>query len=207
MIHLKDGTRLVGVRAKRSGFPEHVYDDGEGGIYVFGYEYGPSMFIRAPSFETAWEIAIDESTPIDQSEVPEAYGFENQEALDAAVACAKDGDYPELVEGYELQSNSTGTGIVDVGHYAWLEELDERRHLRADWLDRGSGGYRLLVQRDDIDCEPVELVLRSVSYTLTVRGITKTFRSYDLIDDVGARLRKLERALGACDVTVSWARD
>ena len=33
-------------------------------------------------------------------------------------------DYPELVEGYEMQSNCTGTGIVDMGHYAWMNKAD-----------------------------------------------------------------------------------
>lgn len=33
-------------------------------------------------------------------------------------------DWPELIEGYENQSNASGTGIVDVGHYAWMREAD-----------------------------------------------------------------------------------
>ena len=32
-------------------------------------------------------------------------------------------DYPKLIEGYELQPNSSGTGIVDVGHYTYMIEL------------------------------------------------------------------------------------
>ena len=36
----------------------------------------------------------------------------------------EDGEYPELVEGYEHQDNASGTGIVDVGHYAWMNEAD-----------------------------------------------------------------------------------
>lgn len=41
-----------------------------------------------------------------------------------AAADAGEGDYPELVEGYEMQSNASGTGIVDVGHHAWMNEVD-----------------------------------------------------------------------------------
>jgi hypothetical protein len=37
-------------------------------------------------------------------------------------------DYPYVIEGYEQQSNSSGTGIVDVGHYVWAAEL--KKH---DW--------------------------------------------------------------------------
>jgi hypothetical protein len=33
-------------------------------------------------------------------------------------------EHPDLIEGYEYQSNSTGTGIVDMGHYAWMNEAD-----------------------------------------------------------------------------------
>lgn len=32
-------------------------------------------------------------------------------------------DYPELIEGYEMQDNSSETGIVDVG-YSWMREDD-----------------------------------------------------------------------------------
>jgi hypothetical protein len=31
---------------------------------------------------------------------------------------------PELIEGYEYQDNASGTGIVDVGHYSWMNEID-----------------------------------------------------------------------------------
>ena len=33
-------------------------------------------------------------------------------------------DTLNLIEGYEYQSNATGTGIVNVGHYAWMNEID-----------------------------------------------------------------------------------
>jgi hypothetical protein len=31
-------------------------------------------------------------------------------------------DYPELIEGYEMQSNFSGTGIVYVGDHSWVHE-------------------------------------------------------------------------------------
>ena len=40
------------------------------------------------------------------------------------AAQAEERDYPELIEGYEMQSNCSGTGIVDVGHYSWMNEAD-----------------------------------------------------------------------------------
>lgn len=35
----------------------------------------------------------------------------------------EDGTWPDLQEGYEYQSNSSGTGIVNTGHYEQLFEL------------------------------------------------------------------------------------
>lgn len=58
-----------------------------------------------------------------------------RKALDAAVEQAKtSGNYPDLVEGYEMQSNCTGTGIVSLGHYAWMHEaeLDELEIVRKE---------------------------------------------------------------------------
>jgi hypothetical protein len=201
MISLKDGTSLVGAREIKSygsGFPIDVYDDSEGPIWLFGHEYGVTLVIRARSFETAWEIAIDEASTIDASEVAEAYGFDSQDELDAAVAKAEaeGDDWPELVEGYEMQSNCSGTGIVDVGHYAWLREMD-----RDD-----KATLRLVIRDDDTASEFVKFALRSYSYTMTVRGRSKSYPSYGLLSDVGARLRKLERAIGACNVETTWER-
>lgn len=41
-----------------------------------------------------------------------------------AVEILKSREDWELVEGYEYQSNFKGTGIVNVGHYAWMNEAD-----------------------------------------------------------------------------------
>jgi hypothetical protein len=46
------------------------------------------------------------------------------QAWDEAARAGERDDYPELIEGYEYQSNASGTGIVDVGHYAWMNEAD-----------------------------------------------------------------------------------
>ncbi len=32
--------------------------------------------------------------------------------------------YPDLIEGYENQDNASGTGVVSMGHYAWMKEAD-----------------------------------------------------------------------------------
>jgi len=45
-------------------------------------------------------------------------------------------DYPELIEGYEMQDNCSGTGIVNVGHYSWMNEADLSQ---VDVSRKGSG--------------------------------------------------------------------
>ena len=121
-ITLKDDTSLIA--CTREGiintYTLVTYDDGFGPLWIYGHEYGPTIIVRAMSFEAAYEIAIDESLTIAPSEVPEAYGFDTQEELSAVVEA---GEYPDLLEGYQYQSNATGTGIVEVGHYEWCEEL------------------------------------------------------------------------------------
>ena len=60
-------------------------------------------------------------------------------------AAAREGknDYPELIEGYEMQSNCSGTGIVDMSYYAWMREVDPsdiviaRRPVAAKKEDAG----------------------------------------------------------------------
>lgn len=137
-----------------AAYPVQIYDDMDGPLWIFGHEHGPTLIIRASSFETAWEIAIDESPTIDPSEVPEAYGsFEylrewcpelwpeyfqvyrkegegksmGPQAVADIIFHRRADEFvdnpPDLLEGYEYQSNSSGTGIVNVGHYAWLREL------------------------------------------------------------------------------------
>lgn len=104
------------------GRPVRTYDDGFGSLFVYGAEFGPSIVIRAMSWEDAYEIAIDESPAIPYSEVPEAYGFDNKEEFSAAI---QDGHDLELTEGYQFQSNSTGTGIVFSGYYDWLTPIED----------------------------------------------------------------------------------
>lgn len=45
-----------------------------------------------------------------------------EEALTHAVEYIEENEL-ELIEGYEYQSNFTGTGIVNVGHYQWMREI------------------------------------------------------------------------------------
>jgi hypothetical protein len=129
----KDETTLIGCTLD-TGFSIReltVSDDCWGPLWIYGQEFGPTMVVRASTFETAYEIAIDESKTIAPADVPEAYGFDTQDKLAAA---ADQGEWPELIEGYRHQANCTGTGIVATGHYEWCEELTretlERFNLR-----------------------------------------------------------------------------
>lgn len=120
--------------------------------FVLGHEYGPTMLVRAQNESSAYEIWVDESATIDAGDVHEAYGAFDK-LLDAMESRGHEDDcalrefcgrwdewYFEmstsagnladvwdswpLLEGYEYQSNSSGTGIVDVGHYAWMKPLE-----------------------------------------------------------------------------------
>jgi hypothetical protein len=198
-MELKRNTRLIGARSTETNFPLAVYDDGDGPLWLFGHEYGASLLIRARSYETAWEIAVDEAKPIDEAEVPEAYGFDGPNAaleLRHAVerADAGAGEYPELVEGYEHQANATGTGIVNLGHYTWLREFGPDD--RAD--------YRLVIRSDD--CPLVDVVFEAESYgfAYTVEHETHRARSFSVLRDIGAVLRGLEQQYHGVNATVRW---
>lgn len=120
--------------------------------FVCGHEYGPTFLVRADSEYSAYNIWRDESPTISADDVHEAYGafdkllehmvnlgHENNRALRNFCTrwdrvffevSTRDANYTgawdnwELLEGYEYQSNSSGTGIVDVGHYEWLRPLE-----------------------------------------------------------------------------------
>lgn len=46
------------------------------------------------------------------------------EAMFAAYTKENQDEYPDLVEGYQQQSNSTGTGVVSLGHYVGFHKAD-----------------------------------------------------------------------------------
>jgi|SRR5579883_690463 len=122
-------------------------------FFLAGFEFGPHVLVHARSFESAWEAWVDEEKPIDEDELIEAYGVvDRQEITDAYIAGHGEappywkreawdawheglklartwwlanykGADLDLIEGYEYQSNFTGTGIVAMGHYAWMKEV------------------------------------------------------------------------------------
>jgi hypothetical protein len=119
-------------------------------FFAIGHEFGASHLVHASDYESAWEVWLDEQDTIPESEVAEAYGLHDEfrveyqktdpapawherEAYDAwkarfdaacLVELRREGAEHELIEGYEYQSNASGTGIVDVGHYSWCNEAD-----------------------------------------------------------------------------------
>ncbi len=126
-ITLKSSTTLRSART-RTGYDLKVYDDCWGTLWLYGHEYGPTMLIRAEGVESAHSIAIDASKTINADEMWEAYGFDNEAAYQERVTQLanpyNDGEYPDLSEGYQYQSNSSGTGIVNVGYYEWYREAE-----------------------------------------------------------------------------------
>ena len=130
-----------------------VCDDSFGNWYVWGREYGPEYLVRAQGESGAIGIVYDELPAINSDDLPDAYnafdklivhlvdkGHENTLQLrrfcsqwsdvffkiathDANATGAWDNW--EIDEAYQYQDNSTGTGIVEVGHYEWIEEIDK----------------------------------------------------------------------------------
>ena len=144
---------LVGALIEDSAQTLRVYDDYWGELHLYGDEHGPSMLIRTSGESSAYEIAIDESPTIDARDVHEAYGFyihrdgswrnpvgpwilhdevtdkkyplfSDERACEYALEIAR-ADERDLQEGYQYQSNSSGTGIVCAGHHEWLSTLKD----------------------------------------------------------------------------------
>ena len=107
------------------------WDDGMGQLWLYQDAGGTLGVVRAQTWEDAYDCVLDEIlTPIPADEVAEAYGFPDQAALDAAIAA---GAEPELVEGYQYQSNATGTGIVPIDlNGELLEPLTVERVRQMD---------------------------------------------------------------------------
>lgn len=127
-MKLKRDTMLV--KAERNGSDLTVLKAGgnDERVYLWYANYcsNPTV-ILADDISDAYEAAVDNETPIEETELWEAYGLDEP------------GDIPEgseLTEGYEYQPNATGTGIVSVDHTCGLQEYD--RH----------SGVKLTVRRD-----------------------------------------------------------
>ena len=66
-------------------------------------------------------------------------------AMHCEKLLAEDEEYPELQEGYQYQSNASGTGIVETGYYEWLQELTPEYLCEAK--------IKLVVRHRDCDCD------------------------------------------------------
>jgi hypothetical protein len=99
-----------------SGHVYKAYDDGQGPWWLYRDASGLMCFIRARSYESAYEVFLDEfAWRISEDDLPEAYGLSKQEfeQFNDRLGCCP-GEYPDLIEGYHYQPNATGTGIVSV---------------------------------------------------------------------------------------------
>lgn len=74
-------------------------------LFLIGNEYGPAALITANSSDEAWGEWLDSLPPISDAEMEDAF------------------EGVTLFEGYEHQPNATGTGVVDVGHHAWIRQI------------------------------------------------------------------------------------
>lgn len=108
----------------RSGYPIRFYSDDSGSPFWYVCnEYSVTSIIQARTESDAWECHLDEFAcrvaPEDlhdayiDPDTDDCFTKEKFESFDWE-SCHETGDYPELVQGYEHQPNSTGTGIVSV---------------------------------------------------------------------------------------------
>ena len=146
IIELKPDTEIIEATQGRFGrHPlKHILDSGYGQtVWVYGEEFGPCMLVTGvKGICAALEAVYDELPTIPVDELPEAYGFDGWDSagertetvyspetakarFEARIEAARAGkrEYPELIEGYHYQSNSSGTGIVSVSDYEWIREL------------------------------------------------------------------------------------
>ena len=117
-----------------------LYDDTFGEWFIGKQSCGWSVFanliIRAKSWESAYEIYVDESRTVPTEELHEAYDMTAAEfaAKCAEIQSASDAreciDYPELAAGYSHQSSSTNTGIVDTSDFRMDAAGDEHNQVR-----------------------------------------------------------------------------
>jgi hypothetical protein len=124
----------------------------DGSLYLCGFEYGATHLICAYNESDAYSVWIDLLPTVPMDEIHEAYnafdklleymeakGYENDIQLRRFCSewcryyfqvATKDAnstdawDDWELGEGYEYQSNSTDSGIVNVGHYEWMRKIE-----------------------------------------------------------------------------------
>ena len=133
--------------------PVKFYDEygNDGDYFLFGFEYGPTLLVRAKNEYDAYEVFLDELPPVPMDEIHEAY-YAFDKLLEHMISMGHEHDYQlrcfcnrwckfyfeadtrdanmtgawdrwELDESYQYQSNSTGSGIVNVGHYEWMREI------------------------------------------------------------------------------------
>lgn len=106
-----DTEKLTPVFATYFDSPIKFYDDSWGNFWVFRDTGGIVGIVRARTWEDAYSIVEDEFLPVVPVEdIHECY---DMTAEQYAKKSANNGeDWPDLVEGYSYQSNSTGSGIV-----------------------------------------------------------------------------------------------
>ena len=128
-INLKDDTEIISAKTQYGSGIDFL-NDWTSPLWVYSNEYGPTFIAAGQTWESTYEAIIDELTTIPESELYEAFGFDNRKDYDEEIHTLQivleetgNVDWPELIEGYRYQSNFTGIGIVSVGHNENLQPL------------------------------------------------------------------------------------
>ncbi len=88
--------------------------------------YGPEGTPDGSFLDMAWDIARP-NAPQHYEPTWDAFIAEihaNAKRMLESYTEENPDKYPDLIKGYEMQSNCSGTGVVSMGHYSWMREAD-----------------------------------------------------------------------------------
>lgn len=151
-----------------------------GALWLFGNEFGPVFLVQAQTFQDAWEAAVDASETI---------------SVEEAAEIGEEGG--ELPEGYTFQANFSGTGIVNLGHYAWQNRVFFGGFDRESWS--------ILLSYD-----PGEGIKRKISdpvFYLKAPGREIEPAAADCVEDALRMARHFEKVKGAAPFLYMAERD
>lgn len=134
------------------GLIHEAFDGFECGLFLVGHEFGPTHLVTADSLADAEDAYLDQAETIPDADMWEAYGFKDKVTFEQWYT-TPGGEDRDLTDGYRWQPNFTGTGIVHVGLYYWIERV----HLHSLELTReerrGKSGHNGDVRPKDAATE------------------------------------------------------
>lgn len=86
----------------------------EGGpLFLIGHEFGWTHLVRADNSEVAEDTWLDVQETVKEDDLYKAYGYRTQQEFEDRP----EDDEGQLADGYLIQPNARGTGVVFVTEY------------------------------------------------------------------------------------------